>query len=179
MARGYLLPKVLPFLLMHLWGTAVAADYGHGRVSMNGSIIDTACSIDLDSQYQDIDMMPVPVDQVVRDGRGPEVPFTIRLVDCSLAHWHSGPQNWSSLRVTFDGATIGSGLFWVAGEARGVGLQIVDANGVAAVPGSAMPPRILQPGSMDLVYTLRLMKSQMMPVPGDWHTTLRFKMDYF
>ncbi|MBL5841188.1 type 1 fimbrial protein [Enterobacter asburiae] len=179
MSTGNLFVRVLPFLLMSLIGVAQGADHGRGRVSMKGSIIDTACAIDLGSQYQDIGMGPVPVGQIVRDGRGPDVPFSIYLVNCSLKRWGPDRPEWSTLQVTFDGTATGDGLFRVAGGAAGVGLQIADAGGVTAQPGVAMPARALQVGGMRLDYVLRLMRDRDALRQGEYHTTLRFKLEYF
>lgn len=176
MSTGDLFVWTLPFLLMSLAGVSQSADLGWGRVSMKGSIIDTACAIDLDSQYQDIGMVPVPVGEIARDGRGPDVSFSIRLVNCSLKLWRS---ERPTLQVTFDGAAAGDGLFRVAGGGTGIGLLIADAQGVTAQPGSMMPALVQQEGSMRLDYVLRLMSDRGALHPGDYHTTLRFKLEYF
>ncbi|MGJ3356003.1 type 1 fimbrial protein, partial [Providencia sp. Je.9.19] len=48
---------------------AVAAnDAGHGRVNMQGAIIDTACAIAVESRDQVIDMDVIPFADVLRDG---------------------------------------------------------------------------------------------------------------
>ncbi|KFA84174.1 hypothetical protein N037_22155 [Enterobacter sp. EGD-HP1] len=170
---------MLPFLLMCLAGGAEGGNHGHGRVNMKGSILDSACAIDLGSQYQDIGMAPVPVGQILRDGRGTDVPFTIQLVNCTLQHWRPDKPDWSTLQVTFDGATAGNDAFRVKGSAGGVGLQIADIDGTTARPGVAMPARALEAGGMRLNYVLRLVADQAAPRAGDYHATLRFKLDYF
>lgn len=179
MFRGHLFIRVLPFLLLCLPGVSQSADRGHGRISMKGSIIDTACAIELGSQYQDIGMVPVPTGQIVRDGRGSDVPFSIKLENCSLKRRLQERPDWTTLQVTFDGASVGNSLFGVAGGAAGVGLQIADAQGVLAVPGVAMPALALQDGSMRLDYVLRLVSGRDALRPGEYHTALRFKLEYF
>lgn len=170
--------SVLLFMLVCLIGSAQCAELGRGRINMKGSIIDTACAIDLDSQYQDIGMPTLPLGSIVRDQQGPDVPFTIRLVNCTLKRWKPDRPDWVSLQVTFDGAAEGDNLFRLEGDASGIGLQIADTYGVTAQPGVAMPARPLQEDSMRLDYVLRLMATQDAPIIGYYHTTLRFKVDY-
>ncbi|OKB66579.1 pilin [Serratia marcescens] len=156
-----------------------ARDQGHGRVNMEGSIIDTPCAIDVASRDQTIDMLTLPVGQIIRDGYGPTRPFSIRLVDCALTPMLPNRPDWSHFRVTFDGPTAHDDLFSVSGQARGVGLQIADIAGAIAVPGKPMPASALQVGSMRLDYTLRLVGDHQTLRAGAYRTTIRFKLDYF
>lgn len=43
---------------------------GEGRVNMQGSIIDTACAIAVESREQTIDMGITPLSEIIRDGHG-------------------------------------------------------------------------------------------------------------
>lgn len=158
---------------------AKSGDQGHGRVNMQGSIIDTPCAIDVESWDQTIDMTAVPVGRIVRDGYGPEKPFHIRLINCSLPRQKPGAVDWSKFQVTFDGASTRDDLFSVSGEARGVGLRITDSQGGVAVPGEPMPTSGLLTDGMQLDYTLRLMSNRQSLRPGAYRTTIRFKLDYF
>lgn len=178
LTRSILLPSLM-VLLTSLSLPAGAFNQGHGRVSMKGSIIDTPCAIDVSSLDQTIDMITIPVGQIMRDGYGPEKSFHIRLINCTLSPLLPNRPNWSKFRVTFDGPTTDLGLFSVRGEARGVGLQIADASGVVAVPGEPMPASNLLTGSMRLDYTLRLISNRQTLRAGAYRTTIRFKLDYF
>ncbi|WP_420705075.1 fimbrial protein, partial [Serratia marcescens] len=72
--------------LLSLWvsfaGQAISAVQGQGRVNMQGAIIDTACAIATESRDQIIAMGVTPVADIMRDGKGKEVPFSIELVNC-------------------------------------------------------------------------------------------------
>jgi len=72
-----LLPSLLALLLAGPFLPVMAKAVGqvHGRVNMQGSIIDTPCAIDVNSQDQTIDMTSVPVGQIERDGYGPDNRF--------------------------------------------------------------------------------------------------------
>ncbi len=47
--------------------TAVSTAYAQGSVSMNGSIIETACAIDVGSRDQTIDMGSIALTQIRKD----------------------------------------------------------------------------------------------------------------
>jgi len=177
--------KALPCLLIWLVSAvsspaeAGAARPLEGRVNMQGSIIDTACAIDMASQNQVIAMPPVTLGQMVQNGLGPSMPFSIQLVACTLTPEKPARSGWSQFQVTFDGPVTQGSLFGVGGAAKGVGLQITDVSGVTVRPGEPLPPRALQPGDVRLDYTLRLRSNHQVLRAGDYRTTLRFKLDYF
>jgi type 1 fimbria pilin len=149
---------------------------GWGRVNMQGSIIDTACAIAVDSREQSIDMGVIPVADIIRDGQGRSKPFSIALVDCVLDR--PGKADWKHFQVTFDGDTEGD-LFGVRGGASGVGLQISDGSGNIASPGKVLPFVDIIPGSMQLNYSLKLVANNHALKLGDYFSSIRFKLDYF
>lgn len=156
---------------------AVAAnDAGHGRVNMQGAIIDTACAIAVESRDQVIDMDVIPFADVLRDGHGRSKPFSIALVNCVLER--PGKPDWRQFQVTFDGERDGD-YFGVYGDARGVALRIMDEYGNHALPGKALPLRDVILGNKMLHYTLTLMPNQRALKAGAYFSTIRFKLDYF
>ncbi|MGN7915779.1 fimbrial protein [Enterobacter sp. 22466] len=173
--RGYF---IMLFFLLTLPAAFWAAVLGEGRVSMQGSIIDTPCAIAVDSRDQSIDMAVLSVEQIMRDGQGPTRPFSIRLVDCVLAD-NPTQKNSNIFRVTFDGTTTNDNLFAVNGQGRGVGLQIADEGGNIALPGEQMQPGTLHAGNMTLDYTIRLVANHKTLRAGPYHSTIRFKLDYY
>lgn len=149
---------------------------GWGRVNMQGSIIDTACAIAVDSREQSIDMGTIPVSDIIRDGQGRSKSFSIDLVNCVLER--QGKEGWKHFQVTFDGDADGA-LFGVRGNAAGVGLQITDNLGNIALPGKALPFAKILPGNMQLNYSLRLVSNNHAVKSGDYFSSIRFKLDYF
>lgn len=155
------------------------ADHGHGRVQMQGKIIDTACAISTGDAVQGVDLHNFTIDELVTKGRGPEVILTIHLVNCALnGHDEQKANRWKDVRITFDGDATGSSLFALKGEARGEALVIEDEQGYRARPGEPMPPVSVAPGSMTLRYRLWLMRDQQAIRPGPFYTTVRFFMEY-
>nr|WP_315290285.1 fimbrial protein [Serratia proteamaculans] len=149
---------------------------GWGRVNMQGSIIDAACAIAVDSREQSIDMGVIPLADIIRDGQGHSKPFSIDLVNCVLDR--PGKEDWKHFQVTFDGDPEGD-LFGVSGGASGVGLQISDSLGNIASPGKALPFVDIIPGGMQLNYSLKLVANNHALKSGDYFSSVRFKVDYF
>ena len=146
-------------------------------VKMRGSIIETACAIDVGSQDQTVDMGSLPLSTLHRDGQGPIRPFYIRLINCVLARQDSSKPNWQYFRVTFDGSQS-RGLFKIDGQASGVGLQIQREDGEIAIPGKGFSRQSLSIGKRDLSYRLRLVANNDALISGQYSSQLRFKLDY-
>lgn len=167
-------------LLSALFSVTATADtfLGRGRVVMEGSIIETACAIEMSSREQVIEMITVPASQIAHDGQGIAKPFVIRLINCTLPRFDPTMPDWQAFRVTFDGLKDGA-LLGIEGEARGVGLQIKDQSGNIALPGVAMPLAELSSGDKLLQYTVNLLPNHQILRAGEYRSTLRFKMDYY
>lgn len=170
--------SVLIGLFIFLGGEACAAHpQGYGRVSMRGSIIETPCAIDTQSRDQTVDMGTTPTGVIARDGQGVARPFSIHLVNCHLAHLDAGATDWRYFQATFDGLNDND-RFGLSGNARGVALELTDSRGNVARPGEALLPGELNAGGSRLDYTLRLVGDGQVLRAGDFHTTLRFRLDY-
>jgi len=167
-------------LLISLSSTkGVCAEFvGHGKVRMQGAVIEAACAIDIDSRDQTIDMSILPVSQLLRDGQSKSHWFTINLVNCFLHRVAGNQPDWSHFQIMFDGP-IDHGLFSVQGLARGVALQISDATGNIATPGENLPDISFVGGTQKLNYSLRLMGNQQKLRVGNYNSTIRFRMNYY
>ena len=158
------------------WGWA--ASLGRGEVTVNGRIIASACAIDTQSRDQTITMKTLPVGQIIRDGQGELQNFTIKLVNCVLEKPHPGHGDWRYFEVTFDGKADGE-RFGIDGGAKGIALQISDAQGNIATPGVPLAKRDIDPGDMALNYGLRVVGNYQSMRAGDYFSTVKFKMDYY
>ncbi|HBS6034008.1 fimbrial protein [Klebsiella aerogenes] len=167
------------FLLLTQEGMAAQLSdslQGEGRVNMQGSIIDTACAIAVESREQTIDMGITPLSEIIRDGHGRTKKFSIELVNCVLER--AGKEDWKQFSVTFDGESDG-GLFGVSGDASGIALQLIDSSGNVVVPGESLPLQNIIPGDLQLNYTMRLVANKNTLKSGDYFSSIRFKLDYF
>lgn len=147
-----------------------------GRVSMNGSIVNSACAIDTGSYEQTVDMGLLPVGTIRQEGQGPVRPFSIALIGCTLTPYAGDA--WQTFSVTFDGPADGE-WFSVSGEAGGVALLLQDAQGQPIYPGQSTPKQAIVPGNSVLHYGLRLVSDASPLRPGEYQSALRFKLEYY
>lgn len=157
---------------------AIAQSQGWGTVNMHGSILETACSIDINSRDQTINMATLPISQIIRDGYSSNRFFTIQLVNCDIYRWDSSLPNFSHFKITFDGLRENK-LFGIEGEATGVGLQITDSLGEIAIPGKTMSAINITPKDMLLKYSIRLVGNYQPLTTGNYYSNIKFKMDYY
>ncbi|HID9396033.1 TPA: fimbrial protein [Serratia marcescens] len=166
---------LMPFFIAR---QAISASQGEGRVNMQGAIIDTACAIATESREQIIDMDIIPISDIMRDGKGRPIPFSIELVNCVLERADKSLPDWKQFRVTFDGHVDG-GMFGINGNASGIALRITDTAGNIARPGEPLPPVDILPGNYRLNYVMALIGNQQPLKAGDYFSSVRFKMDYY
>jgi type 1 fimbria pilin len=151
----------------------------HGRVGMQGSIIDGACAIDTGSQKQIIDIDLTSVDSLSRDNEGHKIDFHINLKNCSIDPANPSQPDWSAFRVTFDGQRGENGSFKTDGDAKGFGIKIFDSEGASILPGIPTGAHEISLGKMQLDYALKLVSNHEILQPGEYQTTIRFKLDYY
>ncbi|WP_432225797.1 fimbrial protein [Enterobacter wuhouensis] len=144
-----------------------------GRVGMEGSILDSACSIDTPQEYQLVMMKAVPVGQILRDGQGEATSLSIQLVGCEAL------TEGNQFRVTFYGAQGSKNTFFLSGNSEGIGMRIVDARGSEVQPGVPMKVALQGTRTNTLEYTLTLKGNGEALQPGDYQTTLRMKLEYY
>lgn len=158
-----------------------ATTYDHGRVHMQGQIVDSACDVATESRNQTIDMLTHPISEILSENASLSRPFSILLENCSVDRATTGPHaagDWRYFQVTFDGEHDGNN-FGLDGRAEGVALQIRDEEGRVAQPGNPMPAGNIQPGSIRLNYTMRLIGNGHTLQAGAFHTTIRYRLDYY
>ena len=155
-----------------------AASHGHGRVSMKGSIIDSACAISTDESDQTISMGSIPISQLLNEGHGVEVPFQIHLINCTL-HSDSTPNSrWKGVNISFFGQISGDHWFAMQGSASGEALAIEDSEGELIVPTKQLPDVDLTSGDMVLKYRMRVEANHNTLHPGSFHTVIKYFMEY-
>lgn len=147
-----------------------------GSVSMNGSIVNSACAIDTGSYEQTVDMGILPISTIRQQGQGPVHPFSILLIGCTVTP--KAGDDWQTFSVTFDGSANGD-WFMVSGEASGVALSLQDAQGRLIYPGQSTPKQTITPDNSALHYGLRLVSDSSPLHPGEYQSALRFKIEYY
>ncbi|HBE7741843.1 TPA: type 1 fimbrial protein [Escherichia coli] len=174
-----MLKKGLWFLLFLFGGfsDALAQDQGHGRITMNGQIIASACTIAAEDVYQSINLGELPLRTLVADGQGPLRAFSLHLIKCVL-NKESGKGQWRDVLVTFDGVADGTSLFATQGEAQGVGIRIMDSHQQIAAVGRVMNATELEPDTTTLKYQLQLVRNSAALRAGEFSSVIKFMVNY-
>lgn len=151
----------------------------HGRTSFHGQVIAPTCTLATEDAYQTIDMGGTSIRELQKAPIGPEKKFRLRLRNCELAGRGKRLYTSSRIRVTFDGEQGGTpDTFLLAGQAKGIDLQIRDMQGDIAKIGKPMPPLLLSGNEEELNYTLRVIRNSQPLKAGNYYAVLRFKVDY-
>lgn len=162
-----------------------AATPNDGVVALEGQILDSACALDTGSVYQLIEMDPVPMGRLIREGDGDPHPFSLRLVKCSLTR--PDPESpgqylpdWQHVRVTFEGLSDREGRsFAASGSSEGVALHITDLQGRESIPGVAMPMIPLTGEDQTLHFIVQLVGNDRPMAVGAHRAAVRFRLEYY
>ncbi len=172
--------KFMPccFLFLTAWScSSQAQDKGHGRVTMNGQIVASACTIITEDVYQSIYLGTIPLKTLIVNGEGPIRKFKLQLVNCVLSNDPDGKQ-WRDVLVNFDGVTDESLLFATKGGSQGVGIRIMDSHQQTAEAGKPMKAVGLESETTSLSYQLQLVRNNQRLRSGDFFSTIRFVVYY-
>ncbi|EMF07310.1 fimbrial protein [Serratia marcescens] len=176
--KNRMAPSLLAVLFITQTMPAAAAVIGWGRVNMEGAIVNAACAIESASRDQTIDMQTLPIEQIARDGHGLTKPFSLRLLNCSLADMDKVQPGRQHFQMMFDGR-VDSELFGVTGAAKGIALRISDSLGNVIYPGLAMPIGGTIINESYLNYSMQLVANHQVLRAGDYRTAIRFKLNYY
>ncbi|MDO7832377.1 fimbrial protein [Providencia sp. CRE-138-0111] len=146
-----------------------------GKVNMQGSILETACAISMDSYDQSIDMGVIPMSLINQYGNSPIKYFSIKLIGCHLETL-SG-KHWNYFTLTFDGPAKNN-LFELFGHAKGISLSLEDEKGNLIYPSVPLKEHSIIPGESNLKYGVKLMRNGLSLKSGGYRTTIKFKVDY-
>lgn len=178
-----LIRQILWTVLLTMTACALAhaerwIDRGHGRVTMNGQIQASACSIRTDDVWQEVVFDTLSPAVMVNGGAESVREFSLHLVNCRLEKEKGG--EWKSVAVTFAGEPVDGHpeLFAVSGDARGMALAVSDKQGNSAQPGVAMEDIPLNEEGNALDYRLQVVPTGAVFEEGAWSGTIRFMVAY-
>ncbi|HHQ6535840.1 TPA: fimbrial protein [Serratia fonticola] len=157
---------------------ALSTNQWHGEVTVNGRIINSACTIDTENVDQTITIATLPISYIVNNGLSDWHAFNIKLENCFLEGFNPELDHWQYFSVTFYGRDD-AGLFGIDGNAKGFALQISDGQGNIIMPGVPMVRNKLEPGTMRFNYGLRLVGNNSVMKAGSYYSTVHYQMDYF
>lgn len=144
-----------------------------GQVWLQGFVLDSSCTINMQDKYQRIEIPQIAATALYQRGYSSAFAFALRLENCLLS------ADDKNLRITFTGPSDSNGLFAVSGEAEGVGIQLSSGDGTVIIPGKAVAlPEIPQTKNITLNYRLRLIADRNSLKTGAYRSTVNFNLDY-
>ncbi|MGO3395310.1 MAG: fimbrial protein [Serratia proteamaculans] len=156
----------------------VAADQGHGKATMVGSIVSTqaSCSISPESADQTINLGQVADTTLLAgngSGQSTPSPFSINLENCEV----SGS---NSVNVTFSGMEGKDGRLGISGDASGASIAFTDGTGELIKLGHPSKSFTLQNGNNTLSFTAYLQGDGVSGniKPGDYQAVADFTVTY-
>lgn len=164
--------------LLFLPKVVMAESIDNGRINMRGGITETACSIDILSRDQTIEMSVNSTDKINNSGKGKSHPFTIKLINCVLGRIDPKLPDWQRFEMIFDGPA-NHGLFELEGQPNGIALQISDTEGNVVIPGTPLPSTAIINENRQLNYLIRFVANKKEIRLGNYTSTIRFKMNYY
>ncbi|QNQ55441.1 fimbrial protein [Serratia liquefaciens] len=193
LALALMVPLSLAMMLM-LLPSAKAGDNwivegANGTLYVHGALTESACRLEMASQYQDIALGEVGTGRLQQPGdRGEPVRFELRLADCLRStagsrDTRTGALSWSneqpavsaSFRATRDANS--PQLVKVQGVS-GVALRIADGKGEDVRLGSRGSPLLLTPGQNTLTYTVTPERTPARLMAGSYRAVVDFHLSY-
>lgn len=164
-------------------------DGEHGYLSLSGLLSEGACSLDMSSAHQDVNLGLIGRNKLRQPGdRGMPMFFTIRLRGCART---GGDETdiYSAVEVTdavrpvvtlrFTGVADSERpvLFSTTGV-TGIGLMLTDSEGRVVHPGMPGEPQILQTGDNVLAYTVTPVRTSAPLSEGGFRAVISFEVSY-
>lgn len=166
-------------------------DGEHGELHVIGELTEAACRLDMNSEYQQVDLGNVIAGELARPGsQGAPVAFHIRLRDClrvqSSRHDNrTGNQVWSAnqpvVSVAFLGVADADSPDLVRLQGRdvsGVGLRLMNSDHQLIQLGSWGRPGFLDPGQDELTFYVAPERTAAPLMAGPFRATVDFHLNY-
>lgn len=180
-------------LLLLLTGPVNAADESvndnYGLLHVRGALTESACRLDMDSAWQEVDMGVTATGVLKKPGdQGTPVRVKIHLMDClpspaAVRDAWSGDLLWSrdqpSVTVSFVAPSelFHRGLVRVSG-ASGLGLHLADRLHRPVRLNGEGQPLLLEPGDNTLFYYITPQRTTAPLVAGAWQAMIHFRLNY-
>mgnify|MGYP000353698313 CR=1 FL=1 len=166
----------------NVWGAS-------GTLHMQGSVITSACGLEMESTRQEIWLGETPTASFQRPGdQGVPVTFQLHLTDCQSTGSTSrdiisGAMDWSDVQPSV------SAGFYAAHDAdtpayiqvtgiKGMALKLEDSRGKTVPIGIRSAPVLLSPGDNVLTYKLIPVRTEASLKAGSYSATVNFRLFY-
>lgn len=150
-----------------------------GTINFVGTIVDTACAVDVESSNQTVDLGQVRLaafKNTVGTPAGKQTAFVISLAGCDTSVSKAASITFKGIpdSINNDVLAVGQGV----GAARGIGIQITDKSGARIKLGEASATIPLMEGSTNLVFNAQYISTSSNPTAGNTIATARFIITY-
>jgi type 1 fimbria pilin len=168
--------KYLLFSLFCFSSSIFADDvFGHGQVDLSGEILESACTIDMNSFDQTIDFGITPISTILKFGESDIREFSINLVDC---RWGEMTQNnYKGFDIVFSGYSNDQ-YFLVSGEAKGIELRLNDYLGKQILPGQKVLFKGETSETIVNKYSFKLITNGEVLKPGLFSSLIHYSISY-
>lgn len=164
-------------------------DGEHGELHVYGSLIESACRLDMRSAFQDVELKDTSLTSLNKQGdSGKSTTFVLQLLDCQrtrgeLTNIRTGTLVWDSIQpvisVTFNGVKDPDDpSLWLMKGVSGADLMINDSKGHQIVPGVPEKPQFVTPTQDQLVYSISSVRTKSPLIAGGFRTIVDFKVNY-
>lgn len=166
-------------------------DGEHGELHVQGELQEGACRVEMDSEFQQVDLGTVSTDALRVPGQhSTPVPFHIYLRDCLRSHgavrslW-TGNLTWSEnqpvVSVAFVAPADADNPELVHPDSvtlSGVGLRLLSDHMETVTLGRRGRPKFLDPGQDTLTFYVAPERTVAPLAPGDYRATVSFFLNY-
>lgn len=171
-------PLLLLFSLVFSFAT-LAVQEQHGRVNINGAIIDPACTIAAENAEQTVDLGIITQERIEQNNTAILYPFAIHLTSCILATSENSEGSRRTFSMKFDGPSPpGYQGFSLGEQSQGLAFEIHDEQDNIVIPGAAMRLDERSVENKTLNYSLHLIKTSQQVKAGPFHTAVNFTLVY-
>lgn len=157
------------------FGTANAADSGHGTVTFTGSIIDAPCSITADTENQTVDLGGISNVALKNGGTSLPKDFVIKLTQCNI-------DTFKTVTTTFSGAASAGNkdMLGMVGTAKGASIAVTNGDGTLIKLGQPSTKHTLLEGDNTLQFSAYLQGDggSAAIIPGTFQSVADFRLDY-
>ncbi|WP_147293932.1 fimbrial protein [Cedecea davisae] len=160
----------------------------HGELAVEGRLLEGACSLDMKSIWQDVELGTVSTAGLIHPGdTGEPTHFTVVLHDCirmrgNEQDWQTDEHTWDPfqpvLTLSFDAGHVShSDLIQVAGL-DGIGLRISDVKHHDIELGHRISPQFLSVGDNTLEFTITPERTSAPLLTGHFRAVVNFQLSY-
>ncbi|WP_419210247.1 fimbrial protein [Providencia manganoxydans] len=150
-----------------------------GTAKFLGKVISPACTLDMDSKYQLIDLGVIPVNKFDDDSLLLNKKIKIKLSDCQFITKSRNIDKVKGITLTFYSDTNGSDpSLFSFNDNKDIYFKIINELGYTARSGEPLPIVYIDGDSTYLYYQLDIMKKSEIVKPGSYYASVLFKINY-